>query len=85
MANETRIEFISEGFRQILFSDGCQEVVKEVAEEIADRANANGGVDTFEATTVKAPTRWIGFASTTDKTSLAAESEEKALTRALTL
>lgn len=81
---DIRIEFISEGFREILNSDGCQELVQQTAEGIAERANANAGLDTFEATSVRAGTRWIAFASTTDKASLAAESEEKALTRAIT-
>lgn len=81
---DIRIEFISEGFREILNSDGCQELVQQTAESIAERANANAGLDTFEATSVRAGTRWIAFASTTDKESLAAESEEKALTRAIT-
>ncbi len=80
---EVRIEFISQGFQDILFSEGCEEVVQQTAEEIAQRANDNSGLDTFSASTVRSGTRWIGFASTTDKTSLAAESEDKALTRAL--
>lgn len=79
-----RIEFISEGFREVLNSDGCKELVQEAAEGIAERANANSGLDSFEATAVRAGTRWVGFASTTDKESVAAESEDKALTRAIT-
>lgn len=84
MANQkVKLEFNSQGFAQILASEGCHELVQSVAEEIAERANANSGLDTFVATSVKAPTRYIGFASTTDRASLAAESEDKALTRAL--
>ena len=78
-----RIEFISQGFQDILFSDGCQQVVQETADGIAERANANAGLDSFSASTVKAGTRWIGFASTTDKDSMIAEAEDKALTRAI--
>lgn len=80
---DIRIEFISQGFQDILFSDGCQQVVQETAEGIADRANANSGLDTFASSTVKAGTRWIGFAKATDEAANKAEAEEKALTRAL--
>ena len=81
---DIRIEFISEGFREILNSEGCHDLVQQTAEGIAERANANAGLTTFEATSVKAGTRWIAFASTTDKDSLIAESEDKALTGAIT-
>lgn len=80
---DIRIEFNSDGFRELLNSDGCRELVKEAADGMAERANANAGLDSFEATAVQAGTRWVGFASTTDKASLIAESEEKALTRAI--
>ena len=80
---DVRIEFNSEGFRQIFNSDGCEELVRNTAEGIAERANANSGLDSFRASTVKAGTRWIGFASTTDKASMIAESEDKALTGAI--
>ena len=82
--NNIRLEFKSEGFAQILASEGCHQLVQSVAEEIAEKANANSGLDSFVATSVKAPTRYIGFASSTDKASLKAESEDKALTGALT-
>lgn len=81
--NNIRLEFNSDGFQQILFSEDIHELVLSTAQEIADRANANAGLDSFEATSVKAPTRYIAFASTTDKESLIAESENKALTGAL--
>lgn len=80
---DVRIEFLSEGFAKILNSDGCQELVQTTAEGIAERANASAGVDGFKASTVKAGTRWIGFATATDKAAAAAESEDKALTGAL--
>jgi cell division GTPase FtsZ len=83
MAEQVRIVFNSDGFAQILNSDGCQQLVQGIAEEITERANANAGLDSFKASTVKAGTRWIGFASSTDKASSAAESEDKALTGAI--
>jgi hypothetical protein len=88
MAN-ARIVFNSEGFRQILLSDGCHDLVTQTAQDIQQRANANNnrGGDGFR-TSVEVGGygggRWVGFVSTTDKKSKAAESEDKALTRALT-
>lgn len=84
MAEKIRLKFNKQGFAQILASEGCHNLVQSVAENIAEKANANSGLDSFVATSVKAPTRYIGFASATDKASAAAESEDKALTRALT-
>lgn len=85
----TRIEFISEGFRQILLSEGCHEVVKQTTDEIVERANANNtrGGEGFRASTEVGGYgggRWIGFVSTTDKNAKIAEAEDKALTRAVT-
>ena len=82
-APKIRLEFNKEGFAQILHSEACHELVQSTAEGIAARANANAGLDSFKATSINASTRYVGFASTTDKESLAAESEDKALTRAL--
>ena len=81
---DIRIEFNEDGFRELLNSEGCKELVQEAAQGIAERANANSGLDSFEATAVQAGTRWVAFASSTDKESAAAESEDKALTRAIT-
>ena len=83
-----RIQFNSAGFRQLLLSDGCREVVQSTTEEICAKANANNsrGGEGFTAHTQVGGYgggRWIGFVSSTDKKSAAAESEDKALTRAL--
>lgn len=85
---QVRIEFNSEGFRQILLSQGCHDVVTQYTEEIATKANANNqrGGEGFKASTQVGGYgggRWIGFVGTTDKKSMIAESEDKALTRAL--
>lgn len=85
--SSARIEFLSDGFRQILLSDGTKQLVTETAENIAARANANGGVDGFIPTVIVGGYgggRYIGFVNATDKASLIAESEDKALTRAIT-
>lgn len=84
----TRIVFNSEGFREILLSDGCHEVVQSVTDEIAAKANANNdrGGNGFNASTEVGGYgggRWIGFVTATDKKAAAAQSEDQALTRAL--
>lgn len=86
---DVRIVFKSEGFRQILLSDGCRDLVQSTTEEIKNKADANNtrGGDGFEASTMVGGYgggRWIGFVSTTDNASRIAESEDKALTRAIT-
>ena len=85
----TRIVFNSEGFRDILLSDGCHELVQSVTDEIAEKANANNdrGGNGFNASTQVGGYgggRWIGFVTATDKKAAAAQSEDQALTRALT-
>lgn len=78
---DARIEFNSEGFRQILLSDGCRQLVQSTADDIRDKAGEG-----FESTVQVGGYgggRWIGFVSTTDQDSVKAETEEKALTRAL--
>ena len=85
----TRIVFNSEGFREILLSDGCHEVVQSVTDEIAAKANANNdrGGNGFNASTEVGGYgggRWIGFVTATDNKAAAAQSEDQALTRALT-
>lgn len=85
----TRIVFNSEGFREILLSEGCHDLVTSVTEEIADKANANNdrGGNGFNASTQVGGYgggRWIGFVTATDNKAAAAQSEDQALTRALT-
>lgn len=85
----TRIVFNSEGFREILLSEGCHDLVTNVTEEIADKANANndrGGNGFIASTQVGGygGGRWIGFVTATDNKAAAAQSEDQALTRALT-
>ena len=81
-----KIEWISPGFKAILNTDEIHDVVAEVAQHIADNANSNYGGDGFVATTKRGGYgggRWIAFVDSTDKDSLKAESEDSALTRAL--
>lgn len=88
MADVVDIQFISAGFKAILESDGTKNLIEETAQAMADRANGNnerGGAGF--AASVKlggyGGGRWVGFVSTTDKASMIAEAEDKALTRAL--
>ena len=83
-----RIVFNSEGFRQILLSEGCHNLVESVTNDIADKANANNtrGGDGFRATTQVGGYgggRWIGFVTASDKEASTAEAEDNALLRAL--
>ena len=88
MAKETRIVFNSEGFRQILLSDGVRDVVTSTAEEIRDNANANNtrGGKGFTASAQVGNYgggRWVGFVTAADEKASLAQSEDQALTRAL--
>lgn len=86
---KVRIVFNSEGFREILLSEGCHNLVTSVTEEIAEKANANNdrGGNGFRSSTQVGGYgggRWIGFVTATDNKAAAAQSEDQALTRALT-
>ena len=88
MTTNIRLEFISDGFKQILESDGVRELVQETADNIKDRANANNtrGGQGFESNVIQGNYgggRWIGFVKSTDRESDIAESEDKALTGAV--
>lgn len=88
MAQQIRLEFISDGFREILMSGEVQALVSSTTESIQAKANANL---TEESEGFKAKTwqggygggRWIGTVSTTDHESMVAESENKALSKAV--
>ena len=85
----TRIVFNSEGFKQILLSEGCRNVVQSTTEQICEKANANNarGGEGFRATVQVGGYgggRWIGFVTAGDAKASAAQSEDQALTRALT-
>lgn len=88
MASETRIEFISDGFKQILESDGVHNLVQDTANDICDKANANNnrGGEGFTTNVIKGGYgggRWIGFVKASDKEASIAEAEDKALSGAV--
>ena len=78
-----RLVFNSDGFRQLLNSSEVEQLVTEKATMIAERANASSGLDSFQAHSVKAGTRYIAFAGTTDEASAQAEAEDKVLSQAV--
>lgn len=89
MAKQIKLEFKSEGFRQILTGSGVQSVVQSAADRI--RANANAGIagesEGFSTRVWQGNYgggRWIGSVSTTDPESRRAEAEDKALSKAVT-
>lgn len=83
----THIEFKNDGFKAILQSDGCREVIEQTANEIADKANSNntrGGTGFASKTEYGTRAgRYIGFVYSTDKDSLIAETEDGALSGAI--
>lgn len=85
----TTLQFISEGFKAILESEGTKEVVRSAAEEIQQKANANAGIEDSEGFSCEVwhgnygGGRWVASVSTTDKKTMKAESEDKALSRAV--
>lgn len=88
MAKQIRLEFNSDGFKQILKSDGVKELVKEQTDTIKDRANGNidGESEGFSSEVIYGGYgggRWVGFVNTTDAASQRAEAEDKALSRAV--
>ncbi|MBR3332724.1 MAG: hypothetical protein IKG23_00370 [Clostridia bacterium] len=89
MAKRVEIEFISEGFEQILTGSGVQNVVYEQTNAICARANAanSRGGEGFESnvklTHAYRSNRYVGFVGTTDRKSMIAESEDKALSGAV--
>lgn len=89
MAKQIKLEFKSEGFREILCGGGVQSAVSSAAEQIRARATANiaGESEGFSAHIWQGNYgggRVIGSVSTTDYESQRAEAEDKALSKAVT-
>lgn len=82
-----RIKFKSEGFKEILNSGGVQGLVESQTAAICSRANANLTEESvgfkyrvFQGSRAQ---RWVGVVYTTDHASCVAETENKALSRAV--
>lgn len=85
---QTKIQFISKGFREILVGAGTKDVVTRVTNNIQSRANGSVGEDSegYSANVWMGGYgggRWIGSVTTTDRASQIAESEDKALSKAV--
>lgn len=92
MAKQIRLEFNSDGFREILTGAGVHGLVDEATQKIQSQANANAAgeldddSDGFSAKTWIGGFgggRWVGSVSTTDHSTMVAEAENKALSRAV--
>ena len=88
MGQQIKIKFISSGFKEILCSGEVHDLVSQAAERIQSRANANNtrGGDGFSADTWMGGYgggRWVATVSATDRAARIAESEDKALSRAV--
>ena len=92
--SDIKIEFNSEGFRQILLSEGVRSVVSNATEQIAARANANlvdGSSEGYEGDVLESPRmsnygnsgRYVGFVRALDYKAMADEAEYKSLSRAV--
>ena len=89
MAKKMPIEWNHAGFEQILCASGTMAQVRAATERIKARANGNNtrGGSGFESGTrlgkAYGSQRAIGFVYTTDRKSRIAESEDKALSKAV--
>lgn len=92
MAKQIRLEFLSDGFKEILTGAGVQNLVSEATQKIQAQANANAAGELDEDSEgFSAKTwlggfgggRWVGSVSTTDHSTMVAEAENKVLSRAV--
>lgn len=81
----TRIEFISKGFKDILFSSGTKEVLQDTADEIRDRANMEvpEGFESNVQAGGYGGGRYIAFVRTATNEAALEESENMTLTKAV--
>lgn len=87
MSAKVRIEFISQGFKDILFSPGTKSLVQDTADGIRDRANESipdgeGFVSNVQAGGYGGG-RYIGFVRTDNSAAALEESENMTLTKAV--
>lgn len=84
-----RIEFISEGFHQVLTSGETKALIEGHADAIKARADANLNGAESEGFNEKVVMggygggRWVGIVGTSDLATVITESENKALTKAV--
>ena len=84
-----RVEFNSDGFRQLLLSGEVKDLISGHVDAIKARADASlNGAESqgFNAKVEQGNYgggRWVGFVGTSDLATVVAESEDKALTKAV--
>lgn len=87
MSKTTRIEFISQGFKDTLFSSGTKELLQNIGDEIKDRANES--MPDGEGFTAKVQAggygggRYIGYVKADNDAAALEESENMTLTKAV--
>ncbi len=87
MAQQIKLEFISDGFKAILESEGTRQLVADAAAKI--QSAANSGVKNSEGFAVETwhgnygGGRWIGSVTSLDDVAARAQSEDKVLTKAV--
>lgn len=79
-AKVEKIEFIDEGFREILLSGGTKELISSKAAQIASRA---GEGFSSEVMVGYNGSRWIAFVHSDDKEAAKEEAENKILSGAV--
>lgn len=86
MSQQMRITFISAGFKKILTSSDIRQKLAEEAAAIQSRAASNAKGGTFTAQTWMGGYgggRWVASVTASDSEANKAESENKALSRAV--
>ncbi|MCQ2308026.1 MAG: hypothetical protein MJ000_10785 [Bacteroidales bacterium] len=86
MGTKPDIVFNNDGYREILQGDGVRELVSGLAESIAEKANANANADGYAVETFMGNYgggRWCASVKATTPEALKAESENKALSKAV--
>ncbi|MBR0455643.1 MAG: hypothetical protein IJJ01_03170 [Firmicutes bacterium] len=81
----TRMKFISQGFKDVLYSSGTKEVLQSTADEIRDRANMEvpEGFESRVQSGGYGGGRYIAFVRTATNEAALEESENMTLTKAV--
>ena len=90
MSAQVKIEFNSEGFEQILTSEGAGSLCQQQAEAIKARADAGLTADDTpgyatggKIVTAYGSKRWMYFVHTTDAATMFAEADDQVLSKAV--
>lgn len=92
--SDITLTFNSEGFREVLLSEGVKQALESITNEITERANSNltdPKSEGYEGDVVESPRmssygaggRWVGFVRAKDYRAMADEAENKSLSRSI--